>query len=152
MKIPFTKNEYTLLLEALSISDWVQNAFNPHSNRHLDAHKALQQKLMSYCDEIGAEQLVTVSEEGQYDETPEFEEHIYNDFIAPYNDALFWEELISSLAQRDMIEEMGIERYKSMETIERMSQILERHEPYENEFHQHGVDNLRVNYPDLAKN
>jgi len=49
MKINITKSEYRLLLDVLSISDWVMNSHKIGKNPKSEPYKELEQKFMSFA-------------------------------------------------------------------------------------------------------
>ena len=63
----------------------------------------------------------------------------------------FWEKLGSNLAKRDIINEIGVEQFKKMETLERFIKkvysVLKSAEieaKYHDEFEKNGIKNLIV--------
>ena len=148
MKINISKKEYRLLLDVLSISDWVMNSHKSEDDPRTEPYNILEQKLFSYAKEFGYENLVMYDKKFEkYYPTAEFEE-IESDmqFIDEFEDETFWDKLCSGLAQRDLIQEKGIEALKKMETITRLNEQDIKAEKYETEFSEHGLKNLIISH------
>ena len=90
MNIEFTSKEYQVLLDMLSIADWVMNAFVEDEAEHSKEHEALKRKLFSFYKEMGEERRVEFAPEfDDYFETREYERYIQETFLLPYEDNLF---------------------------------------------------------------
>ena len=129
MKIHFTKKEYRLLLDMLYIADWVMNSHQLINERSHKEHEDLYKKIKSYYREM---------------------EKTLEEFITPYDEDIFWEELVDRLAKRDVFRKIGIEKYNKMELIERIKTMSEATEQYENEFEEHGLDRVKVMGEDVV--
>jgi len=142
MKINFTKKEYRVLLDMITISDWVINAHD--EGEHDDSeHSKLREKLLSLYKEFDAEDLVEYAPElGLHFEQRKLEERMFANFIDPYESECFWNELITRLSERDAIESVGADKFRTLEPIERIELVSEYQSRYEKEFEKHGVDNL----------
>jgi hypothetical protein len=146
MNINISKEEYRVLLDMLSVADWVIHAYAVKKEDYHHEHEVLKNKLLSYSKEMGADDLIESSEEvSGFFETTDYETFILNTYIQPYENELFWDELIERLAERDLIKSVGKEQYTKMEILERMKQIDEMKKPYESEFESRGIENLKVN-------
>ena len=151
MKIHFTKKEYRLLLDMLYIADWVMNSHQLINERSHKEHEDLYNKIKSYYREMEAEDLIEYSKEtDSFYETREHEEKTLEEFITPYDEDIFWEELVDRLAKRDVFRKIGIEKYNKMELIERIKTMSEATEQYENEFEEHGLDRVKVMGEDVV--
>ena len=92
-----------------------------------------------------AEDIIKYSKETDtYYETREYEEKALEEFIAPYNEDTFWEELVDRLARRDVFKKIGIEKYNAMELEERIRTMSTAVGRYEDEFEEHGLDRVKV--------
>ena len=145
MNINITKKEYRVLLDMLSIADWVMHAYAIRQEDFHHEHEELKNKLLSYYKEMGAEDLIESSKElnGFY-ETNDYESLVIDEFIQPYEDAFFWDELIERLGKRDLLKACGKDQFTKMEIIERLGKIEEMKEQYQIEFENHGIDNLEI--------
>jgi len=145
MKINITKKEYRVLLDMLTIADWIMHAHAIGKEEHHLEHEALKDKLLSYYKEMGAEDRIESSQElDGYYETNDYEEYVQDKFIQPYEDEFFWDELIDRLGERDAINTVGIEQFSKMDFVERMRKLDEMKERYANEFEEQGLDNLQL--------
>lgn len=150
MKINITKKEYKLLLEMLYLSDWMMNAHNVDDRN--PEHETLRKKLLAHYKEMDAQDIIEYSETSDdFYETKEYEQLIHQKYITPYDDETFWDALIDRLAERDAVSEIGMEKYLSMEGIERIMKVEEYIERYTNEFEQHGLDHVKIECGDLVK-
>ena len=134
MKIHFTK-EYRLLVDMLYIADWVMHSHELVDERSHKEHEDLYEKIKSYYREMEkAEDVIKYSKEtDSYYETREYEEKALEEFITPYDEDIFWEELVDRLSKRDVFRKIGIEKYNAMELIERIKMMSEVEERYEDE-------------------
>lgn len=145
MNININKKEYRLLLDMLYLADWIMHAYAIKKEDYHHEHEVLRSKFLSYFKEMGAEDIIECPPElNGYYETKEFEDYAQDKFIQPYEDELFWDELIERLAKRDLIKSVGAKQYSKMELIERMTKIDELTKRYEEEFEKHGIENLDI--------
>lgn len=145
MKINFTKNEYHLLVEMLTIADWVMHASCVDNEVTHKKHRELRDKIFSFYKEFDAENLIdTGLEKDVYYETDTLLDNVHDSYIAPYKDGMLLDELSYRLAQRDVFCEVGPEAYGEMEKMERFSKILNAQESYVNEFAKHGLENVII--------
>ena len=152
MNINVNKQEYRLLLDMLAIADWIMHAYSVGKEDYHEKHEALKNKLLSYYKEMGAEDIIDPSEElGVCYETKEYEDYIQEQFIEPYEDEYFWDELIEQLGKRDLLKSIGIEQYNKMELIERITKLDEKMEQYGLEFEEHGIDRLQISREEKGK-
>jgi hypothetical protein len=143
MKINITKKEYRLLIEMLYLADWMMNAH--WADRGLKEHKEFLTKILSIYKEMGAEDIIEYSEVlKDYHETTEYDERIQEKYITPYDNATFWDELIDRLAERDILNEIGLEKYKAMGDMARMTLFDEKRSQYATEFEKDGLECVRI--------
>ncbi|KTC86538.1 hypothetical protein [Legionella brunensis] len=149
MKINLTKKEYRALLDMLYIADWVLHSYTI-KEAEPDEYEVLKKNLLSYFKEMDAEDKIEFSLEfNDYFEKADYEDYLNEKVIQPYENELFWDELIHRLGERDMINAVGMERYSKMDAIERIKRIEEIKEQYANEFEKHGLANLKIKSDDL---
>jgi hypothetical protein len=144
MKINITKKEYSLLIDMLCIANWVMHAVNEY--QHSSEHELFIKKMMSFCNEMDANDKIMFSEEmDDYFETGEYVKYIQEKFIKPYKDDFFVEELIERLAKRDLIAEVGEKQLMSMDFVEKMTRLEAIKDLYQNEFSGNGLKYLKIN-------
>lgn len=143
MKINITKKEYRLLIEMLYLADWMMHAHCV--DRPYKEHEAFKKKILSLYKEMDAEDIIEYSKklDGYY-EVNEYDEYIQEKFIIHYDNETFWDELIDRLAERDILKEIGLEKYKAMEGIERITLFDEKRNHYAIEFEKYGMERVRI--------
>lgn len=65
-------------------------------------------------------------------------------FIEDYEDDCFWEQLISRLADRDLVVQEGVESLTNMSIQERLEKSLVLEDKYAREFEENGIANLKL--------
>lgn len=144
MNINMTKEEYRVLLDMICISDWILDAFSKDGRRFPD-HHALKIKLFSLFKEMEAEaQIEYDAEMNDFFETEGYTAEIQAQFIEPFEQAIFWDELTHRLAKRDLLNEVGLEAYRKMDAMERYKRLSALEDQYEKEFQQNGLDKLVI--------
>tara|TARA_B100000614_G_C14527747_1_gene485210 strand:- start:525 stop:974 length:450 start_codon:yes stop_codon:yes gene_type:complete len=146
MKINITKKEYRLLLDVFSIATWVMNSHKYEPDPKSEPYETLEQKFLAFAKEFGFKNLVEYDKKmGKYYHTAEYEESESDmQFIDEFEDDSFWEKLGSNLAKRDLINEIGLDEFKKMESLERFRKIDEIAEKYYDEFDKNGIKNIVV--------
>lgn len=141
MKVNFTKKEYLLLLDMLYLSDWVMHSFE--LNNEKNGYNDLHQKILSLYREMGVEDKIEyMPKMNEYVEADDYSEKLNEKFIEPYEEELFWQELIIRLAKRDLINKIGLDKFEKMDWLARSSLIDECKEVYQKEFETSGLNNL----------
>ena len=144
MKINFTKRQYEDLMKLVYLGAWM---INSHRTDNIeDRYEELEQYILSFSEEFGAEKYVEFDEElNRFFTTREFEEETeIEQYKEEYDDNTFWDELIYRLARRDLIKTYGEAAVFTMTTDE----LLDKEQPfidrYELEFERYGIDNLEI--------
>ena len=144
MEITFSKKEYRLLIDMLYLADWVMHSYLTNHDDDND-YKMLRKKILSHYKEMGAEDILEYSKKyDEYFETREHEDKMLTDFVVPYEDEVFWDELASRLAHRDIIKQLGLEKYKSLERIDRATKTVKIISKYNGEFERNGLENVKI--------
>jgi hypothetical protein len=145
MKINFTKAEYRLLLDLVSLGTWVLTSHDTEEDQKKKKYEEVEQKIFSHAKEFGCEKLIKYDEKfGAYFETREFDETEKYGFIEEYNENTFWDELINRLAERDFIKEHGFEEIEKMSFEERIRNNQKHEDKWTDEFEAHGIDRLKI--------
>ncbi|MGI6588945.1 MAG: hypothetical protein ACOX2N_09355 [Peptococcia bacterium] len=143
MKINFTKKEYCILVEMISVANWI--ILNEAKKEDDNQYERLEQKLLSFAKNFGFEENVIYDRElGKYFTTADFEENKTLKHIEKYEDGFFWDELSYRLAVRDLWEEFGEEKIRQMDIDERFGRICRAEEKYNEEFENNGLENLKI--------
>lgn len=147
MKIEFTREEYRRLLDIVFMADWVINAHKIKENSKTEKYNKLEQKIYSYAKEMGFEDLVEYApDQEKYYSTRKFEdEGRAMAFIYEFENDTFWDELISRLADRDLIRQIGgIENLSQLSFEERIERTVPLEEKYSSEFEERGLDGVSI--------
>ena len=146
MKINITKKEYRLLIDVLSIATWVMNSHRTQEDPRTEPYEELEQKFMSYAKDFGFKNLIVYDKKFErYFPTKQYEDAGTDTvFIDEYEDEVFWEKLCTYLAQRDLVEEKGIDVVENMDRFERFNAIEDLSQEYSDEFEKNGIKNLRL--------
>lgn len=144
MQIDLTKNEYRTLLEMAYLADWMLHAHETTVAE--DEYRQLETKLLSQAKDFECEDLVDyVSHlKGFYpsrslEDSPNVRHAIDN-----YNDMTFWEELISKLANRDVMRQYSSDDLANMRPEERCRLFWDAESEYEDVFREVGLDAITV--------
>jgi hypothetical protein len=145
MKINFTKAEYRVVLDLVSLGDWVLTSHDTEEDPRKKKYEEVVQKIFSYAKEFGFEKLVKFDPEFQsYFETREYDESEKEEFLEEFEENTFWTELINRLAERDFLREHGLERAKEMSFEERIREIHKHEEKWSDELEKHGIERLKI--------
>ncbi len=119
MKINFTKNEYRFLLDMVEIAEWVLNAHKSKPSDEVEKYSELYQKILSHAKEMGLENHIVYDKDLEgYFATAEYEEAEPMRYIGEFEDDVFWDALPRRLAVRDLVKEVGENKYEEMEFVE----------------------------------
>lgn len=153
MKIHLTKKEYRLLLDILSIADWVMHAYKTEDDLRTDPYRKLEQKFMSYAKDFGYEDLIVYEKKfDKFFPTRKYEDQeTERRFIDEYDEEVFWEELEDRMAQRDLIREKGRDKLMKMSPLDRMNAEYQIAEKYNREFTENGLKNLIIDQESREK-
>lgn len=142
MKINFTKKQFRTLLDMVYIADFTINGIRL-PDEEIKEYRELAQYIYSFAKDMACENLVEFDREyKQYFETRELEDGPVGEFIEEYDSYVFWEELVSRLAKRDV--EKSISKSRDIGNDEFLNLLWAKEEVYNDEFHKNGLDNLRV--------
>ena len=146
MKINFTKKEYATLVEMILTADWVIQAHDSEPSDETRAYADLRKKLLSHHKEMGMEEAFRYArEDDEYYETAEYEANSpHMGFIDEYEEHIFWDSLAAKLAQRELAAEEALSVAEPPTAEQRAMKLWEIQERYEEEFTEHGLDNLRI--------
>lgn len=145
MKINFTKKEYPLLLEMLTMANWMLHSHCISDDSRQKEHDKLRNKILSHYEEFAAGDLVEAGDKpDEYYETNKLMDHVHSNFISSYDEEMFWDELIDRLAMRDVVSSIGEDQYVALDGIDRITKVEDAKEPYINEFERHGLENVII--------
>lgn len=143
MKINFTKKQFKTLLDLIYTGEMIING-NRIPDEVIEEYDELQQYIYSFAKEMGYEDLMEYNKEyNGYYETRKYEESGIYDLIEEYNNNVFWDELASNLAERDIANKYG-EEIVNLEHEDIVTAIWRREDEYSEEFSENGLLNLKV--------
>lgn len=144
MKINFTKREYKVLLEMLYLADWMLHAHEVGPKQ--DAYHDLEQKILGLAGEFGCEDLVEYSEKlNVYFPSKEVEDSdTVQNCIEEYDEETFWDELVSRLAERDVLRKHTKEELSRMTGDDRIMLFWKAEEFYNDEFEVNGLKRVKI--------
>jgi hypothetical protein len=145
MKMNFTNKEYQVLVEMLLIADWVIHAHEEETKAR-KPFKELRKKVLSHHKEMGMADEFEYSEEfDDYFETRDYEDRApHVRFIEEHDEKMFWSTLADKLARRDFAAQEMLTIEGTADAEERLTKLFEISGRYEEEFAEHGLDNLRL--------
>lgn len=145
MKVSFTTKEYTRLLELVHLGLSVAGARADDPATMPERYAELAQKVFGLAEVFGCADLVESDVNGEYFPTEKLTEGVAQEKLDAFIDDLFWSELVSRLALRDLRAELGTDAVEAEELSSEQQDKLAAHEDaYWREFETHGVDHLHV--------
>lgn len=146
MNVNMTQQEYRLLLDLLLAADWMIHANRADDAPEAEPYRMLTQKFLSLAPEFGLEELVEIDpEHNQYRPTEKLEKTTTAwQMLDEYDDAVFWEELIVRLAERDVANTPGKAEVTQMSPEEYDRYAVPLEEKYANEFFENGLERLVI--------
>ncbi len=141
MEITLTKKQYQSLLKMVFLGNWLINAPRIEPIKEFDE---IEEYIFSHAEKFG------LTDEVEYDESTgkTYPSEIFEDSLSPYIDEYnqdnMWQELISILSHRDLVEEVGEENLKDMDHETYSDKLGTLHDKYEKEFAENGVQKLRI--------
>lgn len=145
MKIHFTKKEYRLLIDMLSVSDWVMHSYSSSDDERFKEHEELRTKLYALSKEMCSTDIIEHDKStNSYYEGSEYEESIHEQIIDPYEENVFWDLLIKKLSHRDLDKEFGKNKLADMTFEEKVEQMHLKEKPYVDAFDKNGLQDLKL--------
>ena len=143
MKIELTESQYKTLLKMVYLGNWMVSSAKGEPDSETES---FEQYVASLAGEFGCAPFVGLDEEtNAYYPTEEFEETAgVVDIIGEYNMRTVWEEMILSLARRDLVAQYGEEAVTAMSDEEMMEKEYPLMQKYEDEFRDNGFENLMI--------
>jgi len=143
MKINLTKKQYETLVKLVYMGVYmVEVSSDPEENEYTE----MEEYISSLAKNFNLEHLVEYYEdEKRYYPSLEIEddEEIVG-FIQNYNDDIFWEKLIYSLARCDFINEYREDKIEKMTDEESFVKFQPFVHKYEKEFSKNGLKNIKI--------
>lgn len=130
------------------MGDWMASAFSLNSNDEPKEYKALIQKVYAYAKQMDCEDYIEyVKNVGKYYSTQKFEmESKVRGHINHYENESFWINLIDRLSARDVCKKHKVKSPFDLSTDVRIEALCENEAIWGEEFSQHGLDRLMLDY------
>ncbi|MDF3821106.1 hypothetical protein P3G55_14445 [Leptospira sp. 96542] len=138
MNLNLNESEVKHLLQALSIYEWVSNS--PHEEAD-SAVEEFCQSVLKKLQTLGVKEPIT-SDDGVLTVDETFFQEVFESYIEPYNDDVFWSDLSTELAQRDLEEKHSPKELEALSPDEYEAKVTKIAETYDKEFETNGVDKL----------
>lgn len=139
MKINFTKKQYKQLLDLVYLGEWTANSTKNSDERNTN-YEDLFQYICSFAKNFGAEDLVPFDKAlNAHFPTQEYETQL-QPLIDENDHEVFWQELSSRLANRDLAKEGETGSTQD----EAMMKFFKVQGEYEQEFEDNGLMNLEL--------
>lgn len=137
-----SNEELKKLTKLIFLGEWMTNAFKPL--QQVDVFDDIEQKVYQLVAEAGISNIVEYDDkEESYFITEDFDDECMQ-IAEDYEDKAFWTELLSRLADRDLLEKLStidMNNVDEMVLLQKKNEIIEK---YESEFEKNGLDNLVI--------
>lgn len=134
MKINFTKKQFKHLLDLVHLGEWTANS-SRESDTLIKEYEELYQYINSLAKDFGYEEIIQFDKKlNDYFPTQAYENEL-QPIIEVNDNEVFWNELSSRLATRDLANEKVVPR----DADEQFKRLLEIEQRYEEEFVEHGL-------------
>lgn len=145
MKVSFTTKEYARLLELVHMGLTVAGARADDPATMPERYADIAQKTFGLAEVFGCADLVEADVNGEFFPTEKLTEGVAQEKIDAFVDDVFWSELVSRLALRDLRVEAGAEAVEEDEPApEHEERLGELEDGYWREFETSGVDHLHA--------
>ncbi|WP_303967780.1 hypothetical protein [Sporosarcina ureae] len=137
MKINFTKKQFKHLLDLVHLGEWTANS-SRESDTLIKEYEELYQYINSLAKDFGYEEIIEFDKKlNEYFPTQAYENEL-QPIIEVNDNEVFWNELSSRLATRDLANERVVPR----DADEQFKRLLDIEQRYEEEFVVHGLSRL----------
>jgi hypothetical protein len=143
MKIEFTPKQYEALLKIVYLGSWMASSTKEEPEME---YENIEQYILSFAKDFSMDKFVGYDKKQKsYFPTEEFENTTdVVEQIDAYNEYTVWEALVLSLSRRDVVKKYGAKKAEQMSDEELLEKEYPLIEKYEEEFREHGFDNLYV--------
>ena len=141
MKIEFTKEEFASLIRLTFIGEWISHM---QDSDDCEEHEKLIQKLYQHAKDADLADWVEYDKDMKEYFLAEAPEEELLGKLEEYEDFLFWDELVSRMAQRDIYKEMGEAKVDALQPEEEIEVIKKYERKYINEIEKNGLENFFI--------
>ena len=144
MKVSFTSQEYTRLLELAHLGLWVAGARPEDPATMPERYADVAQKVFGLAEVFGCADLVEADVNGQLFPNEKLTDGPAGEKIDRFVEDAFWSELVNRLAERDLRSELGATKLTEELTDDEEERLGALEDNYWREFETKGVDHLMV--------
>lgn len=141
MKTSFNAKEYGRLLELVHLGLWVAGARPDDPATMPERYAEIAQKVFALAEPFGCADQVEVDVNGQLFLNEKITQGPVLKKLEQFADEVFWSELASRLAERDIRAEAGKPEDDELDD-EEVDRLVNLEEEYWREFEEHGVDHI----------
>ena len=143
MKIEFTQEQYEALLKIVYLGNWMASSTKETPERE---YENIEQYILSFAKDFNLEKFVGFDQKQKsYYPSEEFENSTdVVQLIDAYDEYQVWEALVLSHSHRDIVKKYGEKKVEEMSDEELLEKEYPLIQKYEDEFREHGFDNLYV--------
>lgn len=142
MKVSFTPKEYARLLELAHLGLTVAGSRPDDPATMPERYADIAQKALALAEPFGCADLVEVDVNGQYFPAEKLVEGPAREKMQHFIDDMFWGELVSRLAERDLRAELGATKLSEELSEDEEERLSALEDNYWREFETNGVDHL----------
>lgn len=143
MKVSFTTKEYARLLELVHLGLSVAGVRADDPATMPERYADLAQKVFGLAEVFGGADLVEADVNGVLFPNEKLTEGVAREKLDAFAEDVFWSELVSRLAARDLRQELGAALAEDAELSEEQeAKLAEIEDAYWREFEARGVDHL----------
>lgn len=144
MKVSFTQKEYARLLELAHLGLYVAGSRPEDPATMPERYSAVAQKVFGLGELFGCADLVEVDVNGQHFPTEKLTGGPAQEKLDRFIDDMFWGELASRLAERDLRAELDATKLGEELTEDEEERLAALEDTYFREFETKGVDHVVV--------
>lgn len=144
MKVSFTQKEYARLLELVHLGLSVAGARADDPSTMPERYADLAQKVFGLAEPFGCADLVEVDVNGQFFPNEKLTGGPAQEKLEHFIEDMFWVELVSRLAERDLRSELGATKLSDELSDEEQERLNTVEDSYWREFETSGVGHLVV--------
>jgi hypothetical protein len=143
MKIEFTQKQYEALLKIVYLGSWMASSTKEEPAKE---YENIEQYILSFAKDFKVDKFVGFDKKlKSYYPSEEFEDATdVIEQIDAYDEYKVWETLVLSLSHRDIVKKYGEKKVEQMSEEELLEKEYPLIQKYEEEFREHGFDNLYV--------
>jgi len=138
MTLELDKKQYENLLKLVSLGNAMANSYREEP---IEEFQGVFDLLYSKAEEAGLGEIVEKDDEGSFFPTQDFE-LMLNSFVEEYDESCFWDRLIDTLVERDLVAKYGEEGFEKLSEEELETEQENLIKFYATEFEANDVENL----------